>query len=174
MITRDKGFTYFIKEPAKGRIERGECPSCGLPKTEWKRRKDWRCCSDHCTEVFETNIVIRDWTSLRNKAFFRDNHTCVKCGSQPTRKVLDLSDNSKVLDIVEEIEKGINVKYYIEVTDLIGDHIIPIALGGAQWDIDNIQCLCVSCNKIKTKEDMKQIAKARRIEKKMVKGQVTL
>jgi 5-methylcytosine-specific restriction endonuclease McrA len=40
---------------------------------------------------------------------------------------------------------------------LIGDHIIPIELGGAMWDMDNIQTLCIDCNKIKTKEDISHI-----------------
>ena len=29
----------IISEPAKSRIERNECPCCGLPKEQWKRRK---------------------------------------------------------------------------------------------------------------------------------------
>ena len=65
---------------------------------------------------------------LREQCFKRDNHTCVKCGKQPKYKYPwgESIDDSK----------------------LIADHIKPIALGGAQWDKDNIQTLCIKCNKI--------------------------
>ena len=56
----------------------------------------------------------------------------------------------------------------IEVYDggkLIADHIEPIALGGDEWDENNIQTLCIKCNKIKTKEDAKKIAIERKREK---------
>lgn len=56
---------------------------------------------------------------------------------------------------------------------LIADHIVPIAIGGPQWDIDNIHTLCVECDKKKTKNDQKKIALARKIEK-MGKEQRTL
>jgi len=43
-------------------------------------------------------------------------------------------------------------------------------LGGDEWDINNIQTLCIDCNKIKTAQDHKDIAKQRRIEKKQLKN----
>ncbi len=45
---------------------------------------------------------------------------------------------------------------------IIADHIIPIALGGDEWDLDNIQTLCETCNKIKTKKDIKEISALRK------------
>lgn len=45
------------------------------------------------------------------------------------------------------------------------DHIIPIALGGPEFDEANLQFLCPECNKIKTAKDMKLIALQRRNEK---------
>jgi 5-methylcytosine-specific restriction endonuclease McrA len=48
---------------------------------------------------------------------------------------------------------------------LIGDHIIPIAIGGEEYDLENVQTLCIKCNKIKTKEDIKKIALYRRQDK---------
>lgn len=50
-------------------------------------------------------------------------------------------------------------------TELIADHIEPIALGGDEWDLDNIQTLCLKCNKIKTTQDLKDIAIKRKKEK---------
>ena len=73
----------------------------------------------------------------------RDNYTCVKCGKK------DKNRNGEVL---------------------IGDHIIPIALGGEEFDIDNVQTLCINCDKIKTAKDLKDIAKQRNIEKIQLKN----
>lgn len=72
---------------------------------------------------------------VRAQTFKRDNHTCKYCG-----KIFDKSN-------------------------LVGDHIIPIAVGGMEFDINNVQTLCVECNKIKTKRDAGVIAKHRRREK---------
>ena len=40
-----------------------------------------------------------------------------------------------------------------------------VALGGEEFDINNVQTLCIKCNKIKTRQDMKDIAKARKEER---------
>lgn len=60
------------------------------------------------------------------------------------------------------------------VDTLIADHILAIALGGDEWDINNIQTLCPDCNKIKTAKDAGKIAKLRDIEKKQSNGQTLL
>jgi hypothetical protein len=45
------------------------------------------------------------------------------------------------------------------------DHIIPLELGGADDDT-NLQALCHTHHKEKTRADIKRIAKARRLRKK--------
>ena len=60
------------------------------------------------------------------------------------------------------------------VTNLIVDHIKPIALGGDEWDLDNLQTLCYRCNNIKTKKDLKFIARAKKRERLLTKGQMQL
>jgi len=91
------------------------------------------------------------WNSLREKVLERDRYTCVKCG-----------------------HKGKDEKGVIQRQELIADHIEPVALGGDEWDINNIQTLCLKCNKIKTKKDHKKIAQLRKTEKVMVSGQINL
>ena len=56
-------------------------------------------------------------------------------------------------------------------SQLILDHITPIALGGEEFDEKNMQILCVSCNKIKTKQDFGHIAEAKRSNKLEFIGQ---
>lgn len=85
-----------------------------------------------------------NWSVLRIKALKRDNYACVKCGRKK------------------------------DTSELIGDHIIPIALGGDEWDLNNIQTLCIKCNKIKTAQDAKDIAKQRRKEKVILKNRIRI
>ena len=55
--------------------------------------------------------------------------------------------------------------------DLILDHITPIAIGGEEFDENNLQILCIGCNKIKTKQDHHNIAEYRRSNKTEFKEQ---
>jgi 5-methylcytosine-specific restriction endonuclease McrA len=48
------------------------------------------------------------------------------------------------------------------VHTFILDHIRPIAMGGDQWDVRNLQVLCGRCNRIKTARDMGAIARWKR------------
>ena len=59
-------------------------------------------------------------------------------------------------------------------TYYILDHIKPIALGGEEFDEKNLQILCKECDKIKTRQDHKDIAELRRTEKKLEGGQTLL
>lgn len=135
------------------RINNNQCPVCGKHKNDWNRCVGWICCSTQCTDKYQHNVIY-GWSQLKTKVFERDNYLCVKCGKKGNS-----SD-----------AKGWQNNYI----GLVADHIIPIAIGGLQWDISNIQTLCIPCDKIKTKQDHADIAKQRRIEKKIVNGQKTL
>lgn len=118
------------------------CPYCGLPKREWKRRTDWTCCSTDCTEKYSEECIFV-WQYWKVKAFERDNFSCVKCGETPTERTYE----GKIIP---------------NTSKLIGDHIIPIAIGGEEYNLNNVQTLCEKCNMIKTKKDLKEIAIYRR------------
>jgi 5-methylcytosine-specific restriction endonuclease McrA len=47
-------------------------------------------------------------------------------------------------------------------SELILDHRIPIALGGAEFDESNLQIICIACNREKNRQDQARIAEARR------------
>jgi len=169
----------IIYEPAKSRLKDNQCPACGKPKEKWDRRTDWRCCSVKCTEKFQDMYIIYSWQDIRLKAFERDNFACVKCGKKPitfherydSESEEDFKWRAEKYDgyrFVGYVKGGYNV---FDTSKLIGDHIIPIALGGDEWNLDNIQTLCIKCDKKKTKKDAKKIAKQRSIEKKLIKGQ---
>ena len=128
------------------------CPMCGLPKKDWKRRIDWTCCSTDCTTKYSEHILV--WQYWKLKSFKRDNFTCVKCGEKPTQ---------------EDWHK----KVIPDTSKLVGDHVIPIAIGGEEYELDNVQTLCIKCNKIKTKEDAKRIALYRKQHKSQVQLNTT-
>ena len=75
--------------------------------------------------------------TLRRLVFERDNFTCIWCGMKHPSSYL------------------------------ICDHIIPIAIGGKEFDMDNVQTLCKRCDKLKTKADMKIIRRHKRLEKQI-------
>lgn len=107
-----------------------------------KRVRNYCECHNYLDIVEHVN-----WGSLRLKALERDQYRCVKCGKQPFK---------------DSFKKGENK---VNTSALIGDHILPIALGGDEFDINNVQTLCRICDKIKTTKDRQDIAKQRRIEK---------
>lgn len=160
MVIKRQAYKLVILEPAKSRIARGECPSCGKPKSKWKRSTRWYCCSKKCTAKFHKYFYVVGWPDLRNKVFKRDKFTCVNCGTKPTKEYESFSSGK--------------TESYPDYSKLIADHIKPISLGGEQWDPINVQTLCIQCNKIKTKKDAGDIAKERRINRKLSKGQKQL
>lgn len=189
MVKQREGFAVIITKEAQERIDNNQCPGCCLPKHKWKRRTDWRCCSTKCTDKYNIEMVTFGWGDLRAKVFKRDNWTCIKCGKRPNRKLWigfpkDISDyintymknfpDVKILDLIEEKGYYSLIVHKTDSSNLIGDHIIPIALGGDEWDIDNVQTLCIDCDKVKTRKDQADIGKLRRKEKLEAKGQTTL
>jgi 5-methylcytosine-specific restriction endonuclease McrA len=53
--------------------------------------------------------------------------------------------------------------------DIEYDHEIPAWMGGAAT-LDNCKCICKSCHKLKTKRDVKNIAKSKRLQDKRIKA----
>ena len=150
MVKQRQGWVRNYSELAKQRIDNNECPACGKPKSEWTRRTDWTCCSKECSEKFyNEQQSIQSWETTKSMAFKRDNYTCVWCGKRFAKTYSHLD------------------KEFADTSKLIGDHIIPIAVGGAEFDINNVQTLCIACNKIKTKRDMHRIALFRKREKEL-------
>ena len=57
-----------------------------------------------------------DWSRVRNVVYLRDGGICMKCGRRVSR------DSFHV------------------------DHIVPLAKGGDEWDLDNLELSCPECN----------------------------
>lgn len=149
MKKRTNGFQILYNEQQQQWKNNGCCPACGLPKTEWKRRTDWTCCSTKCSEE-HSKVSVKYWPIIRSKIIKRDKYTCAMCGW-------------KIIDIRPD--------YWVHDAAFVVDHIIPIVMDGSEWDENNLQTLCINCNKIKTKQDMANIAKFRLKEKLINIGQ---
>ena len=153
MVKQRQGWVRNYSDLAKQRMQNNECPACGKPKAEWTRRTDWTCCSKKCSERFyDEEQSIQSWATTRAMAFKRDDYTCQYCG----KRFVTVWDDPP--------HKGEETP---DTSNLIGDHIIPIAVGGDEFDVDNVQTLCIKCNKIKTRQDMRRIASFRRREKEL-------
>lgn len=180
MIKQREGHKVIFSDIANQRIKDKQCPTCGKPKAEWKRRTDWRCCCSECTDRFwQEFVTVRSWQDLRAKCFKRDNYTCKRCGQRPVPTKIEFIQNKDEngQKLFKDRGEWFREERVIEnptIEDfssfLIGDHIIPIALGGAEWDINNLQTLCKVCNRIKTRADAAKIALQREIDKKTSKN----
>ena len=149
------------------------CLNCNkiLPK----RRQKY--CSDECSY---------DWASKHNQNLMRSKFIkktkgfCNHCKKQPTKRedrpyhintAISYEEYKTLFDIIKD--EG-DYFFVLNESMLILDHINPIALGGDEFNEDNLQILCLECNKVKTAKDFTEIAKARRIEKIMSNGQIPL
>ena len=118
---------YGFKPHSKFEIDNIDNGLCVWCGSKLEGRRT-KYCSDKCMRTYSYAHSI-GW--MRDKFFSDSDKKCAKCRS----------------DI---IESGLGYDYVL-------DHIVPIALGGEEFNSDNFQILCNSCNKIKTKEDMKKI-----------------
>lgn len=114
-----------------------QCVQCGISLLPNKRKV---YCSDACRQEY---WIKHDWSWLRDKILKQVNYTCSKCGFRP-----------------EINEHGYEFSHQSRI--LVVDHIIPIALGGEEFDENNLQVLCAKCDKKKTWIDQKKIRKAKR------------
>ena len=61
-------------------------------------------------------FLLTDWQRVRRVVYERDGGVCMECGKDVKRDA-----------------------YHV-------DHIKPLAAGGAEWDLSNLETLCPRCN----------------------------
>jgi len=130
-------------------FEGTHCLNCGRIIPKIKRKY----CSSECANQF---FAKHNWNAMSDRIMKKQNLTCQKCGATPPR--------NKVGFIFWPMDGSKN-----DVYSYVVDHIIPIALGGKEFDESNLQVLCGDCNREKTKADQAKIAK-KRSEIRLVKN----
>lgn len=125
-------------EKEKQMVLNHQCAQCGICLLPNMRKV---YCSDACREEY---WIRHDWSWLRGKILKKANYTCSKCGFKP------------------KVHERHGYEFWHEYRSLVVDHIVPIALGGEEFDESNLQVLCAKCDKKKTRIDKAKIRKAKR------------
>lgn len=154
---------YPIRPQIKGRSivlppRTGRCLWCGKDLSFDGRRISF--CKEKHIDKYYTNFVFAESTY---KSLSRDNFKCRECGFDIRKFQKELTkkfpyewpkrglwkQRNKYIE-----SKGFNIhQAYLEV-----DHIIPVRMGGDPVVSKNQQTLCYRCHKVKTKQDVGQIA----------------
>lgn len=130
-------------EPAT--LERG--PN-GLPLCRWccleilaRRRRTF--CSEYCVDQWRLRT---DPGYVRDRVFARDKGICAKCAADTVRIFAALKR-------ARGTARAEGLRFYGMKTITSrrslwdADHIVPVAEGGGQCDLDNLRTLCVACHR---------------------------
>lgn len=169
------------------KIDKDLCPVCGKPN----KRTAFRCCSTECTAAFWKNEGVYRASKLPEKCFKRDDYTCRHCGANNkeeekwqerfttwlcpfygknlpdgfTRKgeyKQWFNKEQGRFTSPQEVYETQTGDKCPETVNFECDHVIPIALGGAEYDLNNLQTLCEKCHRKKTAREMQDFADARK------------
>ena len=148
------------------------CAWCGEYPVTGKRKY----CNDYCRDNCYAFIHPQKELGLEYHLQTQDLK-CVGCDFDYRPMIDDMSAKYKKRNITGYSEDGYaNERLFKRLKTMTHnlhgrgkkpevDHIIPIALGGDVVGFDNHQVLCYDCHKEKTKVDMGDIAKDKRISK---------
>jgi len=130
--------------------------------------------NETCTKCGRNEKSFKASQNKLERQFYRD-----KAKLYP--KAIDMARKIKLKELQEQFEQIMDDAYVMEHMDyhvseefdlprirfektwfnMEVDHIIPVALGGEMWNPENLHSLCNDCHKVKTKEDMIKIRKAK-------------
>jgi len=88
------------------------------------------------------------WQLAKEFTLKRDNFRCTRCGAEYKSK--------------RKVDAEVIFK-----SNLVVDHIIPVTLNGDQYNPQNLQTLCLDCNKKKNAWDQSMIARNKRMARKL-------
>jgi 5-methylcytosine-specific restriction endonuclease McrA len=136
-----------------------------------KQRK-W--CSKECSMSAFSEMMIAKGSSthIRKAILERDSGICAKCGFD-TEKLSRIQRHAQKSSWQWRDDFPIRVNIFFEIDQIFrrhqnghgnfweADHILEVVNGGAH-SLDNLQTLCISCHKAKTKQLAADRAKQRR------------
>jgi 5-methylcytosine-specific restriction endonuclease McrA len=140
---------------AGGRAHRDELPvgPNGLPLCRWcqleiiaKRRRTF--CSEYCVHQWRLRT---DAGYMREQVFARDRGRCAACSIDTVAAFAALKRARGAAR-----EAGLRLYGMQRISSRRSlwdaDHIVPVAEGGGQCDLDNIRTLCLLCHRAATAE----------------------
>jgi 5-methylcytosine-specific restriction endonuclease McrA len=132
---------YANTPEEKERLTRRACPACGRERSAFAPDRETICCGPSCSAKYwrEERPTVGE---MRRLVLLEQVGKCARCH--------------------KEIPKSRPTGSRPHSHPCILDHIRPIAMGGDQWALDNLQVLCSRCNKIKTARDMGAIVRWKR------------
>ena len=131
------------RELPKGANGRALCRWCGLEVPAGRRT----FCSEWCVNEWRLRT---DPGYLRERVFERDRGVCARCGIDTEaewRRIRRLPGPRRRLALDQW---GIRSRRRRSLWD--ADHIVPVAEGGGECDLDNIRTLCLRCHRGATAE----------------------
>jgi len=94
------------------------------------------------------------WDALRVQAFVRDGWRCQSCGWEP-ELVKAYREMGEGLPAIQTMLDILRVRCHAGQRHLDADHIIPFGTRlELRLDLSNVQCLCSSCHKAKSRNEM--------------------
>jgi 5-methylcytosine-specific restriction endonuclease McrA len=132
---------------AKGPNGRNLCRWCNLEVPAGRQT----FCSSFCVHEWR---LRSDPGYLREKVFERDRGVCSLCGVD----TLDLRRRKRKLGFAERA--AFERQWGKRKTLWDADHIVPVAEGGGECDVDNMRTLCVLCHRKATSELRNRLKRA--------------
>lgn len=137
----------------KGENGRGLCRWCGL---EVPPRR-FTFCSEYCVHEWRLRT---DPGYLREQVFLRDKGICALCHIDTVKEMRSLkrSRGSRRLELLASW----GLKKVSRRTLWDADHIVAVAEGGGECDLENIRTLCLRCHRLSTLELRTRLTMQRR------------
>jgi 5-methylcytosine-specific restriction endonuclease McrA len=123
----------------KGTNGRNLCRWCNLEVPSGRRT----FCSSFCVHEWR---LRSDPGYLRDKVFERDRGVCAQCGVD----TLELRKRKRKLGYAERLT--FEREWGKRKTLWDADHVVPVAEGGGECDLDNMRTLCLLCHRRVTAE----------------------
>src|ERR1700722_13073046 len=132
-----------------------------LPLCRWcdleilaKRRRTF--CSDFCVHQWKLRT---DPGYLRDQVFARDRGICKACGTDAKAAFADLK-RARGTHRIKLLERW-GLKRVSRKSLWDADHILPVAEGGGECDLDNLRTLCLRCHRKVTAQLRERIRRAK-------------
>ena len=140
------------KKIPRGPNGRGLCRRCSV---EVPPRR-FTFCSEFCVHEWK---LLSQPGYLREHILRRDRGVCAHCGLNTLAEWVRLKRSRSTVRGALMQHWGLNKRMRKSLWD--ADHIVPVAEGGGECDLDNIRTLCLRCHRSVTAQLRERIRRAK-------------